>query len=132
MSALLNPWQDARLIATRLAVPGARLVLVLGAEEWCSKCSAFKPHFDACAATALDNETWLWLDLEEHAEFLGDFIPDNLPLLLAYSGSLLTHTLIPDDLSGPALMDLLAQPSRIEHTPAPDVRSRLLTVDWAG
>ncbi|MFB9242201.1 thioredoxin [Massilia antarctica] len=131
-TACLNPWNDAAEIAVRIALPSARLVLMLGAEDWCEKCRIFRPIFDAIAMQrANQGETWIWLDLEEHGEFLGDYIPDDLPLLVAYKGAQLTHAVIAAQVSATTLEELLAQPSYIEHNALPDIRRRLMSADWA-
>ncbi len=91
MRAMLCPWRDARVIAERLRQPGARLVIALGAESWCGKCRTLRPHFDRLVAVASDSETWLWLDLEDHAEFIGDYIPNDLPQLIVYDGPTLVQ-----------------------------------------
>ena len=129
-SALLDPWNDAATIAERLARNHGRLVVVIGAESWCQTCRTLRPAFDALAHEQGD-EVWLWLDLEEHAEFLGDFIPDDLPLLISYRGSSLTHAAVPDGATALALSETLARHLRIEHTAVPDIRSRLAAIDWA-
>ena len=82
---LFDPWLDARRIADSLALPGAELITVLAAEAWCSKCRLLRPLFENnAAADASDRRVWLWLDLEEHADFIDGFIPDDLPLRLHY------------------------------------------------
>ena len=131
-SGCLDPWSDAAEIAGRLASPSARLVLMLGAEGWCEICRIFRPVFDAIAQQrAGQQETWLWLDLEEHAEFLGDYIPDNLPLLVVFNGAQLTHAVSGGRVTAATLEELLAQPYRIEHSALPDFRERLMSADWA-
>jgi hypothetical protein len=81
----LNPWDHAPQIAQHLANPAAELLLVLGAEAWCSKCRRLRPLFDAlCEKSMPVHMLSLWLDLEEHAEFLGGFVPPDLPLLLRW------------------------------------------------
>lgn len=79
----LDPWDDAKALQDHLATPGAELLVLLGAEAWCDKCKRIKPEFDVlCANELADHVAALWLDLEDHAEFIGSFVPDDLPLLL--------------------------------------------------
>ena len=78
---MFDPWTDAQEIAERLRRHQARLVIVLGAESWCAKCRALRPAFDERANRAEPQDVWLWLDVQEHDEFIGDFVPDDLPLL---------------------------------------------------
>ena len=87
MNTALDPWNDAGLIAQRLNQQSAALFVIVGAEQWCEKCRDLRPHFDAFLANADSQATWLWLDLEEHAEFVGDFMPESLPMLIAYKGN---------------------------------------------
>jgi hypothetical protein len=132
MSRLLDPWSDAQVIALRLARFNERLVVGLGAEAWCEKCRALRPLFEARAAQAAPNELWLWLDLEDHAQFIGDFQPDDLPWLLVYAGPALMHCAA----IGPGIESLdgaLAQVAVPGPAIADDsgVHARLLHPDWA-
>lgn len=129
---LLDPWNDAAAIAERMHMPAARLVLAIGAEAWCRNCRTFRPIFEALSQTKDEHDAiWVWLDLEVHAEFLDGLIPESLPLLLSYSGSHLTHAFVPGKVTQPAIAELLEQSSCIEHGSVPDVRARLMAVDWA-
>jgi hypothetical protein len=129
MSSLLDPWLDARAIADRAAQPEARMILVLGAENWCDKCSVFRPHFDARAVAARDNEIWLWLDLEEHAEFLDDYLPDDLPQLIVYEGEAMTicQPLAP---TREALEAALNMRYNNADKRDPGIRANLVREDW--
>lgn len=128
----LDPWNDAAIIAARLKSASARLVLIIGAESWCETCRSLGQIFDTLAQeSGKSEETWLWLDLEEHADFLDNFIPDSLPLLMSYRGDQLSHAMIPSRITEGGLLELLAQPSVIEHGNLPDVRGRLMANDWA-
>ncbi|NHZ83542.1 thioredoxin [Massilia sp. CCM 8695] len=130
--ARLDPWNDAAVIAARLKSRSARLVLIIGAESWCETCRALGPVFDTLAQqSSKQDDTWLWLDLEDHADFLDNFIPDSLPLLMSYSGAELSHAVIPTRVTEADLLELLARPSVIEHSNLPDVRGRLMANDWA-
>lgn len=81
---LLDPWENAAEIAYQLNQPNTALVIGLGA-EWCQLCTDFKPHFFELATTE-KNILWLWYNLEEHEELLGDFYPETLPLVWVYQG----------------------------------------------
>lgn len=80
-----DPWDQAQTLGRHLSQPDAELLVVVGAEAWCQKCQRLKPAFDAlCSATMPPHVAWLWLDLEDHADFLSGFIPPDLPLLLRW------------------------------------------------
>ncbi|HEX8610677.1 MAG TPA: thioredoxin family protein [Telluria sp.] len=141
MTTILDPWNDADTLAKRLRHADAFLFVLIGAEQWCAKCRQIRPHFDAFMAQAKDSETWLWFDLEEHAEFLGDFLPDDLPTLVVYRGkTLLACEPVPN--ADDALSLAVARAREIGRVnwscnPVPLLRdpgihSRLLTQDWAG
>ncbi len=131
-STHLDPWNDAAFIADRLASPSARLIVLIGAESWCGTCRTLRPVFDAMAQErAGRDETWLWLDLEEHGEFLDDFIPASLPWLMVYKAAQLTHATIISGASAALLEEVLAQPSHVDQGDFPDIRARFMASDWA-
>jgi thiol-disulfide isomerase/thioredoxin len=132
MGELLDPWNDAAFIAGKLGVPYNRLTVVIGAESWCEKCRKLKPHFDALARQAPATELMLWLDLEEHQEFLGDYVPESLPEFLLYRDmQLILHRLLADGSEEALYAALQAAPEK----PAiadPGIARRLAQRDWAG
>lgn len=130
MSALLDPWDDAQAIATRLQRADVRLVILIGAEAWCEKCRILRPMFEQRANCAPATEVWMWLDLEEHTEFIGDYLPHDLPLLIQYRGpTLLGLTALGTDEA--QLDQALAEPGLTPEAPHPPIRDRLLREDWA-
>lgn len=138
MSQPLDPWDDASILAQRLQCANARVYIVIGATQWCSRCRELRPQFDLCAEHPLADETWLWLDLVDHGEFLGDYQPENLPMLVAYQGAQLLACL---DIETPArtfkaAVDRLRTTGQAEdmHRSAitdPGIRERLLVQGWA-
>lgn len=92
----LDPWDDAAEIATRLHRPGSVLMVLIGAEAWCQKCRDLRPHFDALRTQLPANVVALWMDLEEHAEFLGEYVPESLPELCIYRSRKLSQKTILD------------------------------------
>lgn len=84
MANPLNPWDHAEEISRRLAQPDAEFLTVIGASGWCTRCRDLQPRFEALSRDLPGHVLPLWLDLEEHADFLGDFIPPDLPLLLRW------------------------------------------------
>lgn len=43
----------------RLQSPHSRLLIVIGAEAWCTRCRHIRPAFDFAASQALEKDTWL-------------------------------------------------------------------------
>ena len=84
MSEPLNPWDHAEVIARRLLAPDAEFLTVIGASGWCQRCQRLQPRFERLSIDLPSHVVPMWLDLEEHAEFLDDFIPPDLPLLLRW------------------------------------------------
>lgn len=131
---LLDPWENAAEIANQLNNPGTALVIGLGA-EWCQRCTDFKPGFLQLAATE-KNILWLWYNLEEHEELLGDFYPETLPLVWVYQGPKLIRYGTPDDSSPNQAHDLVEFINRIPvmtsaPSPTNDIRHYLVTPNWA-
>lgn len=117
-----DPWNDAQVLAQRLAKPDARLVVVIGALAWCKKCRDHLPIFEQQAASAPEFESHVWLDVEEHTAFLGPFVPDDLPLQLTYESSRLTQAVV-----------LRADGTHVELAMTdPGIHARLCMADWAG
>lgn len=80
-SAMFDPWLDAQRINQRLRIPGALLTVGLGAEGWCERCIELRPVFEKSMD---EQETRLWLDLDEHAELIGHYVPEDLPMVLQW------------------------------------------------
>lgn len=57
MSHILDPCNDASILAARLQSPQSRLLIVVGAEAWCIRCRHIRPAFDSVASRALDEDT---------------------------------------------------------------------------
>lgn len=118
----LDPWRDGPLIAQHLANPSTHLFIMLGAEAWCQKCRQVRPAFNTWAKqAALRGELYLWLDLEDHAELLGGYIPDDLPLLLEYGAGQLVRSVVVRE----ALASTLTAPPRIDFQSVPDLHAAL-------
>ena len=132
MMAALDPWDDADVLAQRLQYPDALLFILIGAEQWCARCRDMRPYFDALTAEAQRDETWLRFDLEEHAEFLGDYLPDDLPVLVAYRGKELVSCAVVVSRAALDQAVALARLSSATELADPGIRARLLMHDWAG
>jgi hypothetical protein len=138
MKTQWDPWDDAGELAQKLAEAGTLLYIVIGAEQWCSKCRDLRPQFDSLADQATPNEVWLWLDLEDHSEFVGDYSPPGLPILLAYRGAEL-HSCQLIENTPDFLAQAIDQIREFRHAGRyldaalsdPGIRARLLMEDWA-
>lgn len=52
---------------------------------WCDVCNAYRPGFDALSAAHPD-KLFLWVDIEDRADLVGDFDVENFPTLLLQRG----------------------------------------------
>ncbi len=129
---LLDPWCDAADIARRLQSDGAIFVVVIGAQSWCQKCRDIYPQWLTLAQKL--TECALWLDLDEHQEFVGDFVPDDLPWLLIYRGdSLAVSAAVSHNTLAAIPVKLQTLQLGDDEPPAPDpgIRARLIYENWA-
>jgi len=121
---LLSPDTDAVTLHARIHA-GQLLVACLCA-EWCGTCRSYRTTFTALAARHPEC-CFVWVDVEDHADALGDFDVENFPTLLVqrggdvlFFGPVLPHAgvvegLLSRDLSAAPVMDS-----------APDLRGWLL------
>ncbi len=61
--------------------------------QWCGICREWRAGFAALAAQldpALDVR-WAWIDVEDCADALGDWEPDNFPVIAVQRGARLLH-----------------------------------------
>ncbi|MDQ1918738.1 thioredoxin family protein [Massilia pseudoviolaceinigra] len=138
MKTQLDPWDDASLLAGRLLGKNVVLFLFIGATQWCEKCKNLRPQFDRMAAEGDADEVWLWLDLVDHEEFIGNYQPDNLPTLLVYKDEHLVYCQAIEHTEC-SLSEHIDEIQRMLNTPEglslrvsdPGIRTRLLTQDWA-
>jgi thioredoxin-like negative regulator of GroEL len=52
---------------------------------WCDVCTQYRPGFDELAALHPD-KLFLWIDIEDRADIVGDFEVENFPTLLIQCG----------------------------------------------
>lgn len=64
---------------------------------WCDVCNAYRPGFDALAGEHPD-KLFVWIDIEDCADLVGDFDVENFPTLLIQHGDdvLFYGTTLPD------------------------------------
>lgn len=126
--SLVDPWRDAAQLAHRLQSPNAVLVVVLGAQAWCQKCRDIFPLVQEYAQAAPE-KICLWLDIEEHQEFIGDYLPEDLPVLAVWQGpQLIILQSVTASSFGPTLQEISTS---FAGTNDPGIRARLLQENWA-
>ncbi|WP_353153466.1 thioredoxin family protein [Herminiimonas fonticola] len=52
---------------------------------WCDVCTSYRPGFDELAAQHPD-KLFIWIDIEDRADLIGDFDVENFPTLLIQRG----------------------------------------------
>ena len=64
---------------------------------WCDVCRQFRPGFDALAAEHPDKR-FVWIDIEDQADVVGDLDVENFPTLLIQHGDTVAFygTVLPD------------------------------------
>jgi thioredoxin 1 len=81
--SVFSPESDHAALRITLARPDALLVACFCA-AWCDTCEIYRPRFEALAR-ARPQHGFAWIDIEDHAEFLGDEDVENFPTLLIQS-----------------------------------------------
>ncbi len=75
-----NPDHPDALVS-RLTNPVTDLLVVCYCAAWCDTCRSYQEDFDAVAAQWPDHP-FIWIDIEEHPELLGDEDVENFPTIL--------------------------------------------------
>lgn len=83
-------------LAQRLTSPEVKLVLCFCA-AWCDACKEYQPKFAGLAAQ-YPEACFVWVDIEEHPELLGDEDVENFPTIaiiahteVRFMGTILPH-----------------------------------------
>ncbi len=61
--------------------PTAPLTVTCLCAEWCGACREFRPLFDALAAS-VPAHRWVWVDVEDEADTVGDLDIETFPTLV--------------------------------------------------
>jgi thioredoxin 1 len=82
-------------IAALLA--GDRWIVACLCAQWCGTCESYRATFEALAARHPD-KTFVWIDIEDHADVVGDLDVENFPTLLIQHHELVAFfgTMLPD------------------------------------
>ena len=91
-------------VAARIS--GERWVVACLCAAWCGTCGSYRAAFETLAARHPDKD-FIWIDIEDQADVVGDLDVDNFPTLLIQRGDTIAFfgTMLPD----PALADRLVK-----------------------
>jgi thioredoxin 1 len=84
---------------------------------WCGTCSSYRAAFDGLAARHPD-KTFVWIDVEDQADVVGDLDVENFPTLLMQRGDAVAFfgTMLPDPKVADRLIQAQAELSSAELT----------------
>lgn len=85
---------------------GERWIVACLCAAWCGTCGSYRATFDALAARHPD-KLFVWVDIEDNADVVGDLDVENFPTLLLQRGDTVAFfgTMLPDG----AIADRLVQ-----------------------
>jgi thiol-disulfide isomerase/thioredoxin len=88
------------------AISGGRWVVACLCAAWCGTCGSYRAAFDALAARHPD-KVFVWIDIEDQSDVVGDLDVENFPTLLVQRGEQVAFfgTVLPD----PNVADRLVQ-----------------------
>ena len=90
-----------------------RLLVACLCAAWCGSCRDYRPVFDALAAQMAGEADFAWVDIEDHADHLGELDIDNFPTLMIAAGDELRFL-------GPVAPLLAAAARLVRHALASD------------
>jgi len=95
MQALILESDNHAEVGAALAGGGWTVACLCAA--WCGTCASYRAAFDALAARHPD-KTFLWIDIEDQADVVGDLDVENFPTLLLQHGDTVAFfgTVVPD------------------------------------
>lgn len=101
------------------AIGSGRWIVACLCAAWCGTCASYRAAFDGLAARHPD-KTFVWIDVEDQADVVGDLDVENFPTLLLQRGDTVAFfgTMLPDA----AVADRLVQ---AQAALAPDELARL-------
>ena len=89
LMTILTPAADRATIADAFADP-LRVVVVSFCAAWCHTCNEFRAGYERLAR-ARPHATFVWIDIEDDAEWAGDVDVDDFPTLAVYRGGAPLH-----------------------------------------
>lgn len=115
----------SRALANRLRQPDATLVICFCA-AWCDTCKEYQPRFESLSARHQE-ASFVWVDIEEHPDLLGDEDVENFPTILVQQGESVRFlgTVLPHIEHLDRLIEAMKAPGKPQSTDLPDVRALL-------
>lgn len=79
------------------AIAGERWVVACLCAAWCGTCGSYRATFEELASRHPDKQ-FVWIDIEDHADVVGDLDVENFPTLLIQHENLVAFfgTTLPD------------------------------------
>jgi thioredoxin-like negative regulator of GroEL len=115
MSSLILETDTRDQVAAALQSDGWIVACLCAA--WCGTCSSYRAAFDGLAARHPD-KTFVWIDVEDQADVVGDLDVENFPTLLVQRGDAVAFfgTMLPDPKVADRLIQAQAELSSAELT----------------
>lgn len=123
---LLVPDTDRAALRARLGSSPDTWLVACFCAAWCDTCEQYKPKLQALAE-AMPQHVFAWIDIEDHAELLGEEDVENFPTLLVQIGPRVVFygPMLPHIGHLERLLESLDEHSAAVSTALPDL-SRLL------
>lgn len=120
--SLLVPGPDLAALRARLSSSPSPWLVACFCAAWCDTCEQYKPKLEALAS-ALPQHVFAWIDIEDHAELLGDEDVENFPTLLVQIGSRVVFygPMLPHIGHLERLLESVDETSAAVATPLPDL-----------
>jgi thioredoxin 1 len=92
------------------SIGGGRWIVACLCAAWCGTCGGYRAAFESLAARHPD-KTFVWIDIEDQADVVGDLDVDNFPTLLLQRGDTVAFfgTMLPDALLAERLVQAQAE-----------------------
>ena len=111
------------------ALASGRWVIACLCAGWCDVCKQYRTGFDALAAEYPDHQ-FVWIDIEDQADLLGDIDVDNFPTILMQRGDTVAFygTMLPEPRQVGRLLE--AQLVRSDEELRSEARSNPQRLKW--
>ncbi|MBY0556342.1 MAG: thioredoxin family protein [Burkholderiaceae bacterium] len=111
------------------AIGGERWVVACLCAAWCGTCGSYRATFEELAGRHPDKQ-FVWIDIEDHADLLGDLDVENFPTLLIQRDETVAFfgTILPD--AGVAQRLIIAQAALDAAELAAQAASSAERRDW--